>query len=83
MTIGQNIQAARLAARLSQRQLAELCGISVRTIQGWEVGSHVPRADALFKVATALGIAVEKLLVTTAKPKKLMPRPAGRPQKKK
>ncbi len=37
---------ARYAARLSQRQFAQLLGVSVRTLQDWEQGRRKPSGAA-------------------------------------
>lgn len=42
-------------AGLSHAELAERSDISVRTIWAWEVGRRIPLADALSKLAEALG----------------------------
>ena len=35
MKFGEKVRAARLAAHYSQRQLADMTGIALRTIQNW------------------------------------------------
>ena len=37
----------RIRGKLSQSQFAELLGVSVRTLQGWEQGQHEPNASAV------------------------------------
>jgi transcriptional regulator with XRE-family HTH domain len=56
MTFGQNLQQLRNKARLSQAGLAERSGISVNTIQNWEIDRSRPRIDALPRLAKALGV---------------------------
>jgi transcriptional regulator with XRE-family HTH domain len=53
--IGPRIQEARLAAGLSQSELAVKAGNSTSTIQSWELGSRHPRFDGLQRLAEALG----------------------------
>jgi transcriptional regulator with XRE-family HTH domain len=40
-----SIRAARLAANLTQDELAQRIGVSMRTVQGWEAGDVFPRAN--------------------------------------
>ena len=40
--IPQRIKGHRLILGLSQSDLAELCDVSLRTVQNWESGSTVP-----------------------------------------
>jgi transcriptional regulator with XRE-family HTH domain len=64
MTFGENLQRLRNKAGLSQAGLADRSGISVNTIQNWEIGRHQPRLEALPKLAAALGVGVEALLTS-------------------
>lgn len=78
-------QAARLvtlrkAAGLSQAELAELTGLSSKSIAYWETSSTPPRSDVLPKLAKALGVRVEDLLAASAPPAR-RPGPAGKLQK--
>lgn len=41
---------------LSQSDLAIRCGVSQPTVANWERGGHVPRHDALQKIADCLGV---------------------------
>jgi predicted transcriptional regulator len=40
---------------LSQLDLAELSGVSARTISGWEAGDYCPRLSTLRSIIKALG----------------------------
>jgi transcriptional regulator with XRE-family HTH domain len=71
MTFGQNLQRLRNKARLSQAGLAERSGISVNTIQNWEIDRHQPRIDALPMLAQALGVGLESLIVSKNKTRKI------------
>lgn len=55
MNIGANIQKARKAAGLTQKQLSELTGVHVVTIQQYELGKRQPRIEMLVKIADTLG----------------------------
>lgn len=54
--IGETIQARRELLGLLQPQLAELSGISTRTIQLVEQGKGNPSLDTLVKLADPLGL---------------------------
>ena len=41
-TEGNEIKAARVKAGLSIKQLADLLGAPYRTVQDWNLGSHLP-----------------------------------------
>lgn len=53
---------ARLAKGLTQKQLAEKLGCSTRTIYRWETGLIRPSAQAMEKIAVALGCQTEDLI---------------------
>ncbi len=52
----------REKAGLSQSELAERIGLSVRSIQNWEQGHRMPRAGVLLSLARGIGVPVENLL---------------------
>lgn len=60
--LGQRIRTARLAAGLSQEQLAEIVGLTSQHISHTEVASTKISLPALVKVANALHTSVDKLL---------------------
>lgn len=48
--IGLAIWRARKEAGLSQKDLAELIGVSVKTIRKWENGERIPRPEAIARI---------------------------------
>ena len=52
----------RKAAGLSQIELSESIGVSQQSLAFWEVSEKPPRSDVLPKLATALGVPIEKLI---------------------
>ena len=48
MKFGEKVRAARLAAKYSQRQLADMTGIALRTIQNYESGKDSSVWDCLY-----------------------------------
>ncbi len=51
----------RLAAGLSQRQLADACGMQQPHVSRFESGRHEPGLDMSFRIAAALGVSMELL----------------------
>jgi len=60
--IGERIRHARLGARLTQPQLAQLLNVSKGIISRWETGLARPSLDRLEPLARRLGISVEQML---------------------
>ena len=62
-SFGERVRAARAAKKLSQKELAEISGISLRTLQNWEGGVRRPsQFEAVSQLATALGVSASELL---------------------
>lgn len=59
---GKRIQQARLAAGLTQAQLARLADTSERNVVRWENNQNVPRMKHLLAVARATGNGLEAFL---------------------
>ena len=60
MKFGEKVRAARLAAKYSQRQLADMTGIALRTIQNYESGERLPKQKENYQLlATALNVDVK------------------------
>lgn len=47
MDYGPGVKAARKALGLRVAELAEACGVSPRTVEGWEQGRRMPPTQAL------------------------------------
>lgn len=56
------ITAARMAAGLTQGQLAEKIGCTQKDVSRWERGVYSPRIDVLVKMADVLGCSLEDLV---------------------
>lgn len=68
MGFGEQLHRLRERAGLSQAELAEQSGQSLRSIQNWEQGHRAPRAAAILSLARALGVSAETLLSDMGKP---------------
>lgn len=57
----EKVKSARSELGLSQKQLAELVGVSSRSIQVYERGEKMPRQSTMFRLAKALKVSVKFL----------------------
>jgi transcriptional regulator with XRE-family HTH domain len=56
------LQRLRRAAGLTQEGLARRAGVPVYSLRNWEYAHRQPRADALYRLAEALGVPLEQLI---------------------
>jgi len=59
---GENLRAARLRAKLTQRQAAKRAGVPQPKWSGYENGLAEPKLTTLYRLAKAVGVPVEVLL---------------------
>jgi len=64
---GALLRRLRLAAGLSQTELARRIGVPQPNITFWELSEKPPRSDVLPAMADALGVTVEDLLHSTSR----------------
>jgi transcriptional regulator with XRE-family HTH domain len=62
-TFGQRVGRLRTAADLTQEELAKKAELPVGSLRNYEYDHRRPRADAALRLARALGVTVEELLV--------------------
>lgn len=62
MTVGNKIQECRKKYGITQRELAERCGLATGTIQQYESGKRTPKIENLAKIANAFNIYLPALL---------------------
>lgn len=55
-TVSARIREKRKEQRLTQQELADKAGVSLKTIQRWENGERSPRADEMNRLAEALKV---------------------------
>lgn len=60
--VGENVRRARLAAGLTQEQLAERSGFSQQYLSGLEQGKRNPTIVSLYELAMALGVSHVELV---------------------
>ena len=72
--VGANVRRYRLAAKLSQEELAARMGVEQYYISGLEAGRRNPTISTTSRAAEALGIKVAQLFEERRGPKTLPPR---------
>lgn len=60
-SFAEKVKDARAVLEYSQVQLGEMCGVSARTIQAYEIGEKKPRQSNMLKLAKALKVSVRFL----------------------
>lgn len=58
-----SIEAARVNAKLTQKELAEILGVSNTTIVNWEKGNTEPSINQLRKLSEISGIPLDFIFV--------------------
>jgi transcriptional regulator with XRE-family HTH domain len=78
-TLGQRLQRLRLAANLTQTEIAEAAGVAVSSLRNWEVDRREPGLRPACRLARVLGVTAEYLAetVTVEEAGGKTPRPAG------
>ena len=62
VNIGNKIKLWRIQHNISQRELAQLTGFSLRALQGWERGERDPSLDGVVALAAAMDVTTDWLL---------------------
>ena len=58
MAIGDKIMYQRKLKRIKQADLADKIGVSLRTLQRWELGQYFPNTEDISKIAQVLNVPV-------------------------
>lgn len=64
--VGQNVRRLRLAAKISQAELAERMGVDRAYVSGLEKGQRNPTVVTLWHLARALGVSMQRFFVEHA-----------------
>lgn len=59
-----SLAAARVNARMNQREMAEYIGVDVSTILNWEKGKSEPSTSQLRKISEVSGIPMDYIFVS-------------------
>lgn len=62
MTLGEQIQALRKAAGMSQEELGDRLGVARQSVSKWESDSTIPELDKLIAMSRLFGVSVGRLL---------------------
>lgn len=62
MPISENIKALRDKYGITQKELAEIAGVSDKAVSTWELGTYEPRMGAIQKIADHFGIQKSNLI---------------------
>lgn len=62
MNIGERIRKIRIEKGMTQKEIAEKCGINDANIRKYESGRQNPKIDTIEKIAKALDVEVSELL---------------------
>ena len=63
----ERIKELRQERGLKQREMAEICGVKMRSYQGYEYGRHYPEVPGLIQIAKFFGVSTDYLLGLTDK----------------
>ncbi|MBD8159204.1 helix-turn-helix domain-containing protein [Pantoea agglomerans] len=67
-TLGDRIHEARKALGLTQKQIAESCGVTASCVTQWEAGQITPSSDKIISLASALNCGLHWLLTGDGRP---------------
>ena len=59
MKIKENIKKLRISKALTQKQLADVLGVTKTTVSNWETGSVIPNGKALSALADFFGVTTD------------------------
>lgn len=62
MTVGELLKQQRLQKNLTQAKLAELLGVSIKTISNWENGRNYPDIASLITLSNLYSISLDQLV---------------------
>lgn len=62
MTVGESIRKVRIAKGMTQKQVADACGMADSAIRKYEYGQITPKYATLQRIASALGVAAHELV---------------------
>ena len=80
MTLGQKIKQARIAANLTQKDLANELSVTFQTVSKWESDTNEPDLTTLRGIAKILNVSLEYLVSDEEAPAQPKPQEAPKPQ---
>ena len=73
MAIGDKIMYQRKLKRIKQADLADKIGVSLRTLQRWELGQYFPNTEDISKIAQVLNVPVSEFMDSSPENKDNLP----------
>ena len=73
--ISKNVRHYRKEKGITQKRVAEICGVTIQQIQDVEAGRRKPSIDLVFRMASAFGVDSGKLLEQEEAPPQIKPLP--------
>jgi transcriptional regulator with XRE-family HTH domain len=75
MSFGETLARLRKRAKMKQTDLALAAGVPIDTLRRWEQGRSMPKINDAYRLAKALGVGIDKVILgkdmeTTEEPKK-------------
>ena len=61
LAMGRSIRTLRKRRNLTQKELAQLSGLSESSLRSYELGARYPKADGIARIAKALAVPLELL----------------------
>ena len=52
----------RIRCNLTQQEVAEICNVSISTVQRWENKQRLPNFDSIYLIAEAMGVSIDWLM---------------------
>ncbi len=65
MGLGEKIRKLRIAAKLTQMEFAEMCGVTTQAIQKWENGSYSPSLEKLVLLSKHFHVSLDELVMNS------------------
>ena len=65
LALGENLYRLRRESGYTQKEMAEICGMSQPTIARLERATHSPQLDSLFKILVPLGYTLQIVALKT------------------
>jgi len=63
--VAQRLQEVRRARKLKQKDVADMTGLNMVTLSGYEIGKSEPNMEALVRLADAYGVTLDYLVCRT------------------
>lgn len=59
------VRELRVAAGMTQKELADQLGVTVPTVSKWELGQRTPELERVFRMTLIFGVPIEEIVQRT------------------